>query len=155
MNKFTTRRLVVALCATGMLSLSSHAMASAFQLWEQSGASVGNYHAGYAAAAEDASTAWYNPAGITRFKNQQIVLGGAAVMSSFKYRGSVGLPNPTVPSLSQTFNGVTAQGGAFNLVPDLHYVTPLSDKWGFGFSIAAPFGLDTNYGHSTPVKCLG
>ena len=68
MNRFKTRKLVSALSLTGLFFLSSHAMASAFQLWEQDAASVGNYHAGYAAAAYDASTAFYNPAGFSPFK---------------------------------------------------------------------------------------
>src|SRR5580704_14495993 len=91
MKHFATRPLMAALCASGLLVISTQAMAAAFQLWEQDGASIGNYHAGYAAPAEDASTAWYNPAGITRFKNQQVVLGGVAIMSDFKYRGNVGV----------------------------------------------------------------
>lgn len=151
MNRFVTRRLVTALCATGMLGLSTGAMASAFQLWEQSGASVGNYHAGYAASAEDASTAWFNPAGITKFKHQQIVVGGAAIMSSFKYRGDVSFRS-TTPLPPVNFSGVTAQGGAFGLVPDFHYVTPITEKLGFGFSIAAPFGLKTDYGTGSPMR---
>ncbi len=150
MKRFVTRRLVTALCATGMFGLSTGAMASAFQLWEQSGASVGNYHAGYAASAEDASTAWFNPAGITKFKHQQIVLGGAAIMSSFKYKGSINLA--TTASQVNYFPSVTAQGGAFGLVPNLHYVTPLTEKLGFGFSVDAPFGLRTDYGTSTPMR---
>ncbi|MHB1222373.1 MAG: OmpP1/FadL family transporter [Gammaproteobacteria bacterium] len=151
MNRFVTRRLVTALCATGMLGLSTGAMASAFQLWEQSGASVGNYHAGYAASAEDASTAWFNPAGITKFKHQQIVVGAAAIMSSFKYRGDVSFSS-TTPFPPVNFSGVTAQGGAFGIVPDFHYVTPITEKLGFGFGIVAPFGLKTDYGSSTPMR---
>lgn len=151
MKRFVTRRLVTALCATGMFGLSTGAMASAFQLWEQSGASVGNYHAGYAASAEDASTAWFNPAGITKFKHQQVVVGGAAIMSSFKYKGDINFRN-TSPLPPVALNGITAQGGAFGLVPNVHYVTPITDKLGFGFSVDAPFGLKTDYGNGSPLR---
>lgn len=163
MSCFITRRLISALCATSALGLSSASFASAFQLWEQDGASIGNYHAGYAAEAADASTAWYNPAGITRFKNQQAVFAADAILTSFKYRGSVAVrENVVFPSLvppffniapaTYTFPNVTAEGGQLGVVPSLHYVAPLSDRMGFGFSVTVPFGLKTNYGNSTPLR---
>ena len=155
MKCFVARRLVIALCASGMLGLSPQVFASAFQLWEQDAASVGNYHAGYAAEADNASIAFFNPAGITRFKNQQISVGVVPIMSDFKYKGSVTvgnvLPAP-LPSPSYTFNNVTAQGGQFSVVPNINYVAPINDWMGFGFTIDTPFGLKTNYGVSTPMR---
>ncbi len=147
MKRFVLRQLSAALCLASVVGLPSEAFASAFQLWEQDGASTGNYHAGYAASAEDASTAWYNPAGIIRFKNQQAVFGATAILSSFKYNGNIavnglgGIPLP-----------VTAQGGAFSLVPALHYVAPITDRIGFGFSVDVPFGLKTNYGRTSVLR---
>ncbi len=124
MSRFQTRKLVSALSLTGLIILSSHAMASGFQLWEQDAASIGNYHAGYAAAAYDASTAFYNPAGLSRFKEQQLVIAADNIFSSFKFRGSVrvnSIGGGLVPE------PVTAQGGNYGFVPALHYVAPLSD----------------------------
>ena len=153
MKRFVMHRLITMLSVAGMLGISSQAMASAFQLWEQDVASLGNYHAGYAAEANDASTAWYNPAGITRIKNQQAVLGAIAITSSFKYNGSVTIvENTPVTTITQLFNKVTAHGGIFSLIPNLHYVAPLSESIGFGFSVDAPFGLKTNYGRNTPLR---
>jgi long-chain fatty acid transport protein len=151
MSCLMMRRLGVGLCAAGLLCIASQAMASAFQLWEQDGASVGNYHAGYAALANDASTAWYNPAGIVRIKNQQAVFGADTVLSSFKYKGNITVVAPPFPpALSGT--PVTSQGGTFNVIPYLHYVAPLNDRAGFGFSIDVPFGLKTDYGRSTVLR---
>lgn len=151
MRRFVFRPLVIALCASGISLVSTDVLASSFQLFEQDGASVGTYHAGYAAEAADASVAWYNPAGIPLIKNQQVATGGSAIMTSFKYKGTV-----TVNSTDPASNGVpqqtTAQGGAFGIVPFLHYVAPLSERLGFGFSIDAPFGLETDYGRETPVQ---
>ena len=84
MNRFRLRKLAAALSLTGMAILSSHAMASGFQLFEQDAASVGNFHAGYAAAVFDASTAFYNPAGLSRFKEQQLVVAGDNIFTSIK-----------------------------------------------------------------------
>lgn len=148
MKRFIMRRIVTALCATGMLGLSSQVFASGFQLWEQDGATPGNYHAGYAVASNnDASTAWYNPAGIVLIQNQQVVLGTSAILSDFKYKGTI-----SVNTLGGAPMTSTSQGGNFSLVPALHYVTPINEKVGFGFSIDAPFGLKTDYGRSTPVR---
>lgn len=145
-----------ALSALGIFCLSTNVMASGFQLWEQDVGSVANYHAGYAVLANDASIAFYNPAGITRFKNQQFVLGTVGIMSDFKYKGTVTVanmfPQPLPPTISTIFPNVTAQGGNFAIVPNFHYVTPITDRIGFGFSVDAPFGLKTDYGHSTPLQ---
>ncbi|VVC75879.1 47 kDa outer membrane protein [Aquicella siphonis] len=161
MKRFVMRPLVTVLCASGLLG-STQAMASAFQLWEQDGASVGNYHAGYAAEANDASITWYNPAGITRIKNQQFVLGGSAIASDFKYQGSVGVtelspvfnpfPIPHFQPVTVNFDSVTAQGGGFSIIPNLQYVAPINDWIGFGFSVDVPFGLKTSYGTTSPMR---
>lgn len=147
MKRFIVRRLFSLMSASGLVGLSSCAFASGFQLWEQDGASVANYHAGYAALATDASIAFYNPAGITRIHNQQLVLGGAAIMTSFKYAGTI-----QVNTLGPAPLPTVAQGGTFSFVPNLHYAAPISDCIGFGFSVAVPFGLKTDFGRSTSMR---
>jgi long-chain fatty acid transport protein len=148
MKRFTTRRLVIGMYATGFLALSSHAFAAGFQLFEQDGASIGSYHAGYAALAKDASIAFYNPAGITRIKNQQLVFAGNTIATDFQYKGTIGV-NTILGGIPRS---VTAQGGNVAFVPALHYVAPLTDNLGFGFSVDIPFGLKTNYGQSTILR---
>ena len=148
MKGFLVRRLNVFLCAAGLITVSSQSFAAGFQLWEQDGASVGNYHAGYAAEAADASTAFYNPAGLMRFNNQQVVFAGATVFTSMKYQGTVSI-NQLEDMGPQN---VTAQGGGTNFIPGLNYVAPLNDYLAFGFSVVVPFGLKTDYGKSTILR---
>lgn len=141
-------RLWLALGIVTLAGISSVAYASAFQLFEQDAASPGYYHAGYAVAAEDASTSFYNPAGLTRFKRQQLVFATDGVVTNFKYAGGV-----TV----NTYNSgnpysVTAQGGSFAAVPALYYTAPLSDSFNLGFSVDVPFGLQADYGHNTLLR---
>jgi len=149
MNRFRLSKLAAALSVTGLMVASSSVLASGFQLFEQDAASVGNFHAGYAAAVFDASTAFYNPAGLSRFKEQQLVVAGDNIFSSIKYRGIVRANNiggGLVPMQA------TAQGGGYSFVPALHYVAPLSDIVGFGLSVDVPFGLQTNYGKGTNLR---
>jgi long-chain fatty acid transport protein len=160
MKRFVKRPLINILFTAGLLSLSTHAMASGFQLWEQDAASVGNFHAGYAAEASDASTAWYNPAGITRFRNQQVVFAGSAINTNFRYKGSVSVTEPSltlqgIAPVTVTFNSVSVDGGTLNFVPGLHYVAPINEQVGFGFSIGVPFGLNTDYGDNTALRYAG
>lgn len=147
-----TRGAFLTTLTASLVTLSTQSFAAAFQLWEQDGGTLATYHAGYAALANDASTAWYNPAGIPRIKNQQAVFGAVAIMPNFKYRGSVTVTTQSFISPTQTYNNVTAQGGTFNLVPNLNYVAPITDKLGFGFSVTVPFGLKTDYGRYTPLR---
>jgi long-chain fatty acid transport protein len=148
MTCFKLRKLTVALTFSSLLVFSSHAMASAFQLWEQDATNIANFHAGYAAAAYNASTAFYNPAGINRFTNQQLVFAVDPVVTSFKYTGTAAI-NTIEDGAPQA---VTAQGGSASFIPAMHYVTPLSEIVSFGLSVDVPFGLMTNYGKSTALR---
>lgn len=148
MKLFKLRKISAAITSAGLLILSTNASASAFQLWEQDAASIGNYHAGYAAAAYDASTAFYNPAGLSRFKNQQFVLSGDAVLTNFNYTGTIAVDtiNANTPA------PVSAQGGLWGFVPAFHYVAPINNIIAFGFSVDVPFGLKIDYGTDTILR---
>lgn len=147
-KRFTVRKLVIAMSSASLIGFSQYAFAAAFQLWEQDGASIGNYHAGIAAIAEDASTGFYNPAGLVMIKNQQLVLGSDIVDTDIRFHGTTAVSTLMDPTPQYS----TAQGGGFNYIPDLHYAAPISDNVVFGFSIVVPFGLKTDYGQNTPVR---
>jgi long-chain fatty acid transport protein len=142
------QRLFSFMCVAGMLGLSTQAVAASFQLWEQDGAGVGNYHAGRAALANDASTAFYNPAGIMLIKNQQFVASDVGIFTDIQYRGTAS----TNTYLGGAPQSISIQGGGFSQVPDFHYVAPISEKFGFGLSVVAPFGLKTDYGRTTALR---
>lgn len=131
--------------------ISSEASASGFMLWEQDAASLGNYHAGTAAIADDASTAWYNPAGMLRIKNQEAVFGGNMLLTSVRFSGTVTpntLINPaTLAPIAPA--AASAQGGTFNFIPFLHYVAPITERVAIGMSIDMPYDIKTNYGTSS------
>ncbi len=136
----------LALAGFALTALSTVALGSAFQLFEQSAAGTGDAHSGDAVRA-DASSEWYNPAAMTQVKHKEVSVGAVVVPLDVRFKGSIdsGTGNPT-------YQVNNAQGGTFNMIPNFHYVTPLSDKMSFGFGINVPFGLKTNYGLSTPVR---
>src|SRR3990167_8307219 len=145
MEYSTMRQWLVISTVIGFFVISTSVHAAAFQIWEQDGASIANYHAGYAAEADDASIAFYNPAGITRIKNQQVIVGADGVITDIQYKGTVAVNTATNPNPQP----VTAQGGLFTPVPFLQYVAPITDRLGFGLSVVVPFGAQINYRRTT------
>lgn len=133
-----------------LITIPAFVLASGFQLWELDAVSIGDYHAGYAAIAEDASTTFNNPAGLIRLKNQEILAGASGINTNFQANGTIqvsiaGLPpGPIEPA--------SAQGGGFNFVPFGYYAIPLNKKIVFGMGILIPFGLKTNYGDETMFR---
>jgi long-chain fatty acid transport protein len=132
-----------------LISLLSHqAIGSGFAVIEHSASGMGNAFAGAAAIAEDASTAWFNPAGLTRFKEPQLVLSGHVIIptADFTDKGSfvnAALTGGTV--VPGSLRGSNDDGGAVGIVPNLYYTRALNDTTWFGFSLNAPFGLATDY----------
>ena len=57
------KRFVVASVGAALAAISGASFGSGFQLMEQNASGLGNAYAGQAAAAENASTVFFNPAG--------------------------------------------------------------------------------------------
>ncbi|MEO8401676.1 MAG: outer membrane protein transport protein [Gammaproteobacteria bacterium] len=146
-KRFNFQRLFLLMSAAGIIGFTNTVTAAGFQLWEQDGASIGNYHAGRAASAEDASTAYYNPAGLIKIHNQQIVAALDPIMTDIDFRGTVGVSTAGIGTIGP--QPVVAQGGNFALIPAFHYAAPINNRLVFGLSLVAPFGLKTSYGSST------
>jgi long-chain fatty acid transport protein len=136
------RSKTIALVLTLSLSFfTSLSFAAAFGIAEQSALGLGNAFAGGAASAEDASTIWYNPAGMTRIKGNQVVMGMHLIAPSFDFddKGS------TRASGAATGGDRSNDGGRFAVVPNFYYVHSLSDSLKLGLGANAPFGLATKY----------
>ncbi|WP_051243911.1 OmpP1/FadL family transporter [Azohydromonas australica] len=122
----------------GLLGCSL-AQAAGFQLLEQNASGIGNAYAGSAAVADNASTIFFNPAGMTELRDREISLGGSLVdlSADFTNRGS------STQTLSGAGNGGDA--GSRALVPNTYLSWKLGERlWG-GLGISVPFGLRTEY----------
>ena len=116
------------------------AQAAGFGLAEQSASGMGNAFAGASAIAEDASTIYSNPAGMTYIEGTQLV--GALHLikpnAEFNNDGSV----RAAPRLLGTTGG---NAGDLAFVPNFYFKTDISDTLKLGLSVNAPFGLKTEY----------
>lgn len=138
MQKLNTRRLVIpALIA---VAFSGSASAAGFQLMEQNASGIGNAYAGSAAVAENASTIFFNPAGMTQLKKFEVSGGVSAVGTSFKYTdtGSSG-----TGFLAGT--GTGGDGGGWGFIPNGYASWGVTKDLYVGIGIGAPFGLKTSY----------
>jgi len=128
---------VLAVASTG-LSLSSHA--SGFALIENSATGQGNAFAGAAASAEDATTIWFNPAGMMKLKSNQLIVTGHFISpkASFTNQGST-------DASGAPLSGGNDNGGRNAFVPNFYWVTAINKKMKFGLGVSTPFGLETEY----------
>ena len=141
-NKFERNLIALAVASTlgGAPTLAS---AAGFALIEQSASGMGNAFAGAAATAEDASTVFYNPAGMSQLKQPQVVVSGHAISLSAKFSGSATNPGLLGGGTGSGGNGGDAGGVSF--VPNAYFVMPIGEKFNFGVGVNAPFGLKTEY----------
>src|SRR5450631_2334401 len=87
-SRFHRTRLAAAVGSAVLSLAAGHtglAYGSAFALQEQSGSGLGNAFAGGAAAAEDASTIFVNPAGMSRLPGMQAVVAGSLICPQAKF----------------------------------------------------------------------
>jgi long-chain fatty acid transport protein len=123
------------------MALPSLAAASNFQLSEQSVTSLGSAHAAGAAYANDASTIWYNPAGLTRLDAPELDAGFSLIRIGFNFT-----PTTAVDGAGQPLSGNNGGNpGKLGAVPFIYYSQPLTDKLAFGIGLGVPFGLATSY----------
>ena len=146
-----------AVCMMGAsLVISNYVFASGIKVGLESTSDLGNQFAGGAALADDASTNWYNAAGITRIRNDQLVGSLIGVYSASTFSGTstaTSFFNVLLPPLGTNFsqNGnVSSHNTGF--VPALHYSMPLSSRTSFGFSVTAPYGLAVKYGEHSLLR---
>ena len=124
-----------------LLSLSAgHALGAAFALQEQNASGLGHAYAGGAAAAEDVSTIFYNPAGLVRLQTMQAVVAGNVICPSAKFHDS-----GSQAAALQPLGGTGGDAGSCAVVPNLYLGIPFTDKWSFGLGVNVPFGLKTEY----------
>lgn len=137
----TTMRLLPALL---LGAFAGSASAAAFQLWEQNASGIGVSYAGSAAVADNASTIFFNPAGMTQLSGTQVSLGVSAVRPSFKFANQ-GTTGTGFAQLATPTGGNGGDAGSWSAVPNGYLSWQVAPEWTVGLGISSPFGLSTKY----------
>ena len=128
MNKMTLRTVPALL----LVAFSGAASAAAFQLLEQNASGLSTAYAGSAAVADNASTVFFNPAGMTQLTGIRLSAGVTGVGPSYQYRSTAGVESG-------------GDAGGWAAVPNAYMSWQMSKDLFVGFGISAPFGLATEY----------
>lgn len=131
MKKMTLRVVPALLLA----AFSGAASAAGFQLWEQNASGLGNAYAGSAAVADNASTVFFNPAGMTQLPGLRLSAGAVGVRSNYEFsnNGSTGV------------GGDGGNAGRWIAAPNAYASWQLTPDLFLGFGISTPFGMKTEY----------
>jgi long-chain fatty acid transport protein len=134
-------RALLALAVLALGASAGRASASGFQLLEQNGSGLGNAHAGAAAAAEDASTIFFNPAGMARVHGRQLVFAGNLVQPYVTFDDAGSSPGPLQPT-----GGEGGDAGSPAAIPSAYFSWEVAPNvlWA-GVGVNAPFGLMTEW----------
>ena len=152
-NLFKKHPLALA-CGVLISGISGQINASGFAIIEQSASGMGNAFANTAEIA-DSSTVFFNPAGMSRLKGTQITSALHAILPTADYTDQGSSVNPALTarltgsattSVAGSLQGDgSIDGGLTAIVPNLYFVTDVSDSVKFGLGVNAPFGLATEY----------
>ncbi len=135
------RHRVAAAVAGAVLALgATQALATGFQLNEQSASGIGNAFAGGAAFTDDISAMWWNPAVLSKFERRQFVQGLHVVVPKIEFNN-----DGSVPALNQPLGGNGGDAGGWNFIPNLYVSMPINNQFAFGLGVNGPFGNKTQY----------
>jgi long-chain fatty acid transport protein len=139
--KAIVRKAAPLAVAAALCVLAPGAWAGGFAIGTQSGTGTGNAFAGGAAAVEDASVIWSNPAGMAFLPEGKQVTGTLHVLKpSFKFRNQSSTGAFAAPG-----SGEGGDGGDWAFVPNGFFAMSINPQWRFGVALNAPFGLKTEY----------
>lgn len=112
----------------------------AFTLTEQNASGIGTAFSS-SAEASDASTIFYNPAGLTRLDRPELV----GAVNLIELSGGYVDEGSTTAGFIPISGGNGGDPGGMTPVPTLYYAHPLSEKIVAGIGMHVPFGLSTSY----------
>lgn len=97
---------------------------------------TGTAAAGWASRADDASTVFTNPAGMTRLDKSEILFGGQGLYTGLKFS----------PDSRTTNTGTRGDTSQWLPSGNLYYVHSLTKDWKVGVGVLGYFGLSLDYG---------
>jgi long-chain fatty acid transport protein len=147
---FRSNRTLGAVLAMSAVAISGAASAGGFYIQEQSAAGVGRAQAGNVAAADDASTIYFNPAGLTQLPGVQLDNGIDLIVptASLKDLGTTDRSPVSPSSLPGGSNG--GNPGSASPIPDFFVSAQIPDSpITLGLGVTAPFGFASKFEQNT------
>lgn len=147
LSRYSAARLASTTAIAGGILFAPVAHAGGFYLQEQSPKETGRALSGGAAAADDPSVIFFNPAAMTQLSGIQTSAGGVLLFAKAKQtnRGST----RTVPTLATPIPVTGGDGGnPFDSaipIPSFYASGQVTDKLWVGLGVNAPFGLKLDY----------
>lgn len=135
-----------------MGSISTSSFASDFQSPFVNVSDMGNAYGGWAALVPDASTAFTNPAGLTRIHHYQMVMPFIWLWGKARFDGTT--TSPPFPFPFQIREAGDAKSRIRGITPSFYLSAPITDRITFAFGQTVPFGLGSNYGKYSLVRYL-
>ena len=149
MTDFKTRNLCFIFSSILLLGFQNTLHASGFALIELNATGQGNAYAGAAVGTNNASTVYFNPAGMMNFEGDQLVIAGHFIDPSadFSNDGSslADLYQASPPTNGIALSGDDDDGGRSAFVPNLYWVKTINETMKFGLGFNSPFGLAVEY----------
>ena len=148
-GRSTPLRACAAMAGLSALVISADAVAGGFMIRENSAAGVGMVFAGNGSRADDPSTVFNNPAGMTHLLQDEVEFGTSAIIPSLGFNGSA------------TAGGVPVSGGSggnamrFAAIPNGYWVFGINDRLKAGIAITVPFGNGIAYDSPWVGRYLG
>ncbi len=106
---FVRTRIATAVAGLALALGAGQALATGFQLNEQSASSLGNAFAAGAAFTDDVTAMWWNPAALSKFQRTQV--GGVfnVITPSIKFEN-----DGSLPAANQPLGGNGGDAGGYN-----------------------------------------
>lgn len=142
-NNYNALAKAVRFATLAAIAAPASVMAGGFSLNEQSAATSGYANAGAAAHAEDASTVFFNPAGMSKLSGTNVSFGASVLDIDAEAKGD------TIQAIDQTGQPVSGSNGGDiadpAVLPSLFVSHEVNDSIDVGFALHAPYGLAADY----------
>ncbi|WP_330984632.1 MULTISPECIES: long-chain fatty acid transporter FadL [Enterobacterales] len=133
-TRFTKSALAVAVAL-----VSSQAWSAGFQLNEFSTSGLGRAYSGEGAIADDAGNASRNPALIMMYDRPEFSIGAVYIDPDVNISGKS-------PFTGRSTDADNIAPTAW--VPNMHFVMPINDQFGWGASVTSNYGLATEFNNN-------
>ena len=107
-------------------------------------ADLGPALSGLTAQADNATTVFWSPAGITRLDQQELLVGATLAVTESKFEVDE----------SNRSGGSADNDTSLLAIPSFYYAHPINDKWSAGAALTVPSGFGNTYGKSWSGRYL-